>query len=223
MLYHLVFWILRNTIARTVLLFGLAAAAIVGGFGMADEAVKYKRGAQAVSLETLPKTVKYDYVKLDTKSDGYYVYMETTNEKTKAKDYTLFYPVYNSKDYRALESSRKPHITAVVKHTLAQSQEGCIKLENCLETGAMPMQGRLTLMPFDVSEYTDDSSNRNVLNLLEEDYTLDGKTVYLDADWVPSTSQGAGTVQLIGLGLLVAAFASFGIPMLLRRRATAAV
>jgi hypothetical protein len=221
MLFHLALWILRNTVTRTILLFAAAALAIVGGFGMADEAVKYQKGAQAVSLDTAPKSVKYEYAKLTTKSDGYYVYMETTNEKTKAKDYTLFYPVYNSRDYRALEGSKKPHVTAVVKHTLSSEQEACVKQENCLEVGAMPMQGRLTSEPFDVSEYTDDASKKTVLDLLAEDYTLDRQTVYLDADWTPSTSEGAGTIQIIGAGLLVAGLLSFGIPMALRRRRAA--
>jgi hypothetical protein len=216
MIFRLAFWILSNTITRTILLFALGAFALVGGFGMADEAVKYKKGPQNASIETLPAKIKYEYVKLDAESDGNYVYFESTDSKTKAKELTLFYPLYNKKD---LESdSQKPHVTALVKHLLPNEQEGCVKAENCLASGALKLQGRLTNEPFDVSSYTDDTSKKDVLDLLREDYTIDNKTLYMDADWTPSTSEGAGGMQIAGVALLLGAGASFGIPMMMRRR-----
>jgi hypothetical protein len=218
MIFRLAFWILSNTITRTVLLLALAAFALVGGFGMADEAVKYKKGPQVASLETVPTKIKYDYVKLNAETDGGYVYFETTNSKTKAKDYTIFYPVYNKKDLDASFDSKKPHVTAIVKDVLMSEQEGCVKAENCLESGMLKLQGRLTNAAFDVSEYTDDDTKKDVFDLLREDFTIDNKTLYMDADWTPSTSEGAGGMQIAGLALLLGAGASFGIPMMMRRR-----
>ena len=219
MLFRLAFWILRNTVTRTVLIFALAALAIVGGFGMADEAVAYKKGIQPASLENIPAKFKYDYVKLDADVDGNYVYFVSTNPKTKAEDYTLFYPAFNAKD--GASDAAKPHATAIVKQVLSAAQEGCVAKEDCLESGILKLQGRITHAPFDVSEFTDDDTKKDVFDLLREDFTIDAKTVYVDANWTPSTSEFAGTVQLIGVGLLLAGLASFGIPLLLRRRALA--
>ncbi len=219
MLFRLVFWILSNTVTRTVLIFALAALAIVVGFGMADEALKYKKGAQPASLENIPAKYKYDYVKLDADVDGNYVYFVTTDSKTKAKEYTLFYPAFNARD--GAGKAAKPHATAIVKQVLSAADEGCVTKENCLESGVLKLRGRISHAPFDVSEFSDDTSKKDVFDLLREDFTIDAKTVYVDANWTPSTSEFAGTVQLIGIGLLLAGLASFGIPMLLRRRALA--
>ena len=219
MLFRLALWILSNTVTRTVLIFALAALALVGGFGMADEAVKYKKGAQPASLERIPDKFKYDYVKLDADVDGSYVYFVSTDAKTKAKEYTLFYPAFNAKD--GASDAAKPHATAIVKQVLSAAEEGCVTKDNCLEAGVLKLQGRITHAPFDVSELSDDTSKKDVFDLLREDLTIDAKTVYVDANWTPSTSEFAGTVQLIGVGLLLAGLASFGIPMMLRRRAQA--
>jgi hypothetical protein len=218
-LLRLLIWVVTTTWARTTALALGAVLAIVGGFGQADEAVKYKKGAQTMSLETMPAKINYDFVKLDALSDGGYVYFESSRERSSAKDYTIFYPVYSKADYDKSLATKKPRVTAIVKDMLESNQEFCVQKESCLKEGVQRLTGRVSNKPFDVSSYTDDKSNKTVFDLLNEDLTIDKKTVYIDADWRPSTSEGAGGTQLLGVGLLAGAVASVGVPRLLHRRA----
>jgi len=186
---------------------------------MSGEQAKYRKGPREFSLES-PELPKYDYVKLEPLSSGDYLYIESGLKNSPKRDYTLYYPVHSQKDLtQATQKGEKAHATMVVKHKLTSSEEFCIKTQaGCVPEGTVKLVGRVSSTPFEDSGSTQREGRQSVVSVLGKSFSLDAQTLYLDADWLPASSQSSRGTLVLGALALLASAASFGLPLLMRRR-----
>ncbi len=174
---------------RGLLMTVIGLGMVVAGFGQTNQAKDYQQGAVAYSLEN-PQPIKYNFLKLDGRTDGRYSTFETTE-----KAYGVFYALY------AKNAASNTPAAAIVRAWLPYEKYDCVKQNNCIQAGLVRVSGLGSSDAFDLSATTDNAAD--VFAKWNKVGLTDQKTVYLIADWQPST--GGDSLLLFGVGGLLIA------------------
>jgi hypothetical protein len=180
---------------RGLLMTVLGIAFIVAGFSQRNEASTYQQGAVAYSLEN-PAPIQYDYLKLEGRTNGDYSIFET-----KDKAYGIFYTLYTP------NTAPKSPAAAIVKAWLPYEKIACVQQKNCLQAGSISLVGKGSSDPFDLSSTSDNAAE--VFAKFNQNGLTNAKTVYLLADWQPSTGGNTLMLNIVGGLLLTLGSVSF--------------
>ncbi len=220
-MYYIGKWVFGNLWIRAAVVIALGGLIWLDGVHSAADAQKYKRGPELVNLSTQDLNVqrqKYDYVNAKGFSDGSYVYSEFTtkdNGKATGKAYTLYYALFDEKEYARQRSSTtviKTRPKLIIRQYL--DDPTCLKTEKgCLNTGVQGIKGLL----IDGFNLKDDKESFDKL-VKDSQYVVDNKTLFLDIEWKPPDADGASFGQGLGKVILAMGLISIPLSLSLRRR-----
>ncbi len=185
--------ILFTPYGRGLLMTVLGLGMVVAGFGQTSQASVYQKGAVAYSLEN-PQPIDYDFLKLEGRTDGRYSTFET-----KEKAYGVFYALYATPE--------ATQAAAIVKAWLPYEKYDCVKQNSCIKAGLVKVSGLGSSDAFDLSSTSDNAAE--VFAKWKTSASIDQKTVYLLADWQPSTAGSSILLFVVGGVLLLLGVGSF--------------